>query len=167
MCDTDVEYVAELAFVLCLPASVKRRAEDVIDRADVVVTEDSNDVVAVDAQVHGVVADTAREDAWLFLAPGEPGATLVYGELKPSKEVALESAAGLLETVDGFLYEVNLVFAICADLGMAGRVFHEDDLVVEEAALEKGGDKIVSRGLEPQASLDGNENTDRRVAQGR
>ena len=60
----------------------------------------------------------------------------------------------MLETVDGFLYEVNLVFAVCADLGMAGRVFHEDNLVVEEAALEKGGDKIVSTGLEPQASLE-------------
>jgi len=146
---------------------VKRRAEDVVDRADVVVTEDSDDVVAVDTQVHGVVADAAREDARLFLASGEPGAALVDGELKPSEEVALESAAGLLETVDGFLYEVNLVFAVCADLGMAGRVFHEDNLVVEEAALEKGGDKIVSTGLEPQASLDGDENMDRRVAQGR
>jgi len=50
---------------------------------------------------------------------------------------------------------------------MAGRVFHEDNLVVEEVSLEKGGDEIVPTGLEPQASLDGNENTDRRVAQGR
>jgi len=43
---------------------------------------------------------------------------------------------------------------------MAGRVLHKDNLVGEEAALEKGGDEIVSTGLEPQASLDGDENTD-------
>jgi len=49
---------------------------------------------------------------------------------------------------------------------MAGRVFHEDNLVVEEAALEKGGNEVVSTGLEPQASLDGDKDTDRQVAQG-
>ena len=92
---------------------------------------------------------------------------MVDGELEPGEEVALESAAGLLEAVDGFLHEVDFVLAVGADLCMAGRVFHEDNLVVEEAALEKGGDEVVvSTGLEPQASLDGDKDTNRRVAQG-
>jgi len=93
---------------------------------------------------------------------------LVDEELEPGEEeeVALESPAGLFETVDGFLYEIDLVLAVGADLCMARRVFHEDNLVVEEAALEKSGNKVVSTGLEHQASLDGDKDTDRRVAQG-
>jgi len=63
-------------------------------------------------------------------------------------------------------HEVDFVLAVGADLCMAGWVFHEDNLVVEEAALEKGGDEVVSTALEPQTSLDGDKDTDRRVAQG-
>jgi len=83
---------------------------------------------------------------------------LVDRELEPGKEAALESSAGLLEAVDRFLYEVDFVLAVGADLCMAGRVFHEDNLVVEEAALEKGGDEVVPAGLEPQTGLNGDKN---------
>ena len=95
---------------------------------------------------------------------------LIDRELEPGEEVALESGAGLLEAVDRFLYKVDFVFAVGADLCMAGRVFHEDNLVVEEAALEKGGDEVVRpdvpAGFEPQMglNLNGNKDMDRRVA---
>jgi len=49
VCDANVENVAELALVLCLSAGVQRRAEAVVHRADVVIAEDGDDVVSVDA----------------------------------------------------------------------------------------------------------------------
>ena len=83
-----------------------------------------------------VFADTSGA---LAQAPHRPSSALVDGELEPGEEVALEPPAGLFEAVYGFLYEIDFVLAVGADLCMARRVFHEDNLVVEEAALEKGG----------------------------
>ena len=57
----------------------------------------------------------------------------------------------MLEAVDGFLHEVDFVLAVGADLCMAGWVFHEDNLVVEERLpWRKAATRSCRRDLSPR-----------------